>query len=398
MQAQPVQAQPMQTQPLGAQGGISVYQNPASQMAQPAASQAPMSQVPTGTNVGQSVRVATTHPVTAGQSAPASVPLYSPSETNQTPVIVQPGGTAAGSPPGMLHVGRAEPVSNIVPFFLNPTEQRELDEFLVRWERYSAGIKRYDVDFNMFTYIPTSPGVNPNEGHKIAFGNFKYIANPMRFAYVIEGEWRDNKPIKRDGDRNPHIQAEKIIIDDKAVYKYDYNAKTVYQINVPSEMIGKGIADSPLPLIFGAKADDLKRRFSMKIEHLQDGTIRLYARPLLIEDQREFRELEIILDRDLRARGLRQHDINEKGHKTFELIGTKINDRLAGIIDDLRTHFTPSTPFGWKREVQDWLPHPPAAAAVPQPQIANPPPQQRHEMPLYQNQHTWQQPILRTSN
>ena len=376
MQAQLMQASTLHAPSFGTQGTSSVYQT--QPMAQPA-----NAQVPVGTNM-QPVRVATTNvPPVTGQS----IPLYNPGDANRIPMTVQPG-TGQTPSPGMVHVGRSEPASRIVPFFLIQTEQQELDQFLARWERYSAGIKRYDVEFDLHEYDMTVPGAVPNQPQRRSFGYFKYIATPMRFVYVIEGEWRDGKKIKRDGDKNPHIFAEKIIIDDKSVFKYDHNAKMVLQINVPPEMIGKGIADSPLPLIFGAKADELKRRYSMKAVTEPNGNIRLYARPLLIEDQQEFKELEILLDKDLKAIGLRQFDINDKAYKSYGLKSPKINDRLQNILGDLKEFFTPDVPRGWKSEVTHWVPQPPPAQATPQVPMGNPYSQSptRSEVPLYRGQ------------
>jgi TIGR03009 family protein len=404
IQQQPLQAQQMQMPPFGTQGGTSVYQNlpsqnspqPTGQSGTPQVAQQPGMQQPGWQQPVLRVATAPSASVPAGQS----VPLYAPGVPNQPTQVAQPGtveGIPVVIPQGMTHMGRAEPANRIVPFFLNDAEQRELDEFLARWERYSGDIKRYDVEFNMLAYDPTIPGAVPNVPHQRTFGNFKYIANPMRFVYVIEGEWRNDEKIKRDDGKNQHIFAEKIIINEKSVFKYEYNSKTVYQVNVPPEMIGKGIADSPLPLIFGAKADELKRRFSMKIIPRQDEAIWLIARPLLVEDQQEFKELEILINRQtLHALGLKQTDINGKAYKVYELrIPPKINDRLNAIADDLKAHFTPDVPRGWKHDVHDWTApsQPPPASGAAQPQMGNPmppqvpqhtPPQQRNEVPLYE--------------
>jgi len=398
IQAQQIQAQQIQAPPFGTQGGSSVYQNFPQTTGQPGQSVNPqVAQQPGMQQPGwqQPVRVATSTPAPTGQS----VPLYTPGVPNQPPQVAQPG-TGGGISQGMSHVGRAEPANRIVPFFLNAAEQRELDEFLARWEKYSGDIKRYDVEFNLMTYDPTIPGAVPNVPYQTTYGDFKYIANPMRFVYVIEGEWRNGERIKRDEDKAPHIFAEKIIINEKSVFKYEYNSKTVHQINVPPEMIGKGIADSPLPLIFGAKADELKRRFSMKImPGPKDDMIWLIARPLLVEDQQEFKELEILINRQtLHAGGLRQWDINNKAYKVYELRNQKINARLHAVFDDLKAHFTPDVPRGWKNDVHDWVaqpqsqPHLPAAALA-QPQMGSPippqmpqqmPPPNRNEVPLYE--------------
>ena len=374
----------MQASPFGVpQTGMSVYDSNLTQpVAQPVAPQAQMG-VNAGQqmNTGQPLRTATSNP---GQS----VPLYDPGGANRTPQVVPPPAGQQGIPQGMVHVGRAEPANSVVPFFLNPDEQKALDEFLVRWEKYSATINRYDVNFTLHIYDPTTPGAKPNEAQKVAYGYFKYSAAPRRFVYAVEGEWIGDKQIKWDKDKNAHIYVEKVIMDEKSVHKYDYNAETVRQINVPPELIGKGIADSPLPLVFGAKADDLKRRFSMKLENVSDEMVRLYARPLLIEDQQEFRELEILLYKNnLTARALRQWESNGKTYKVFTLQTPQINPRTI-VIDDIKKWFTADVPRGWKRDEMDWTnpspSSPPPIPATSLPQVANPP--QNRDVPLYRTQ------------
>jgi TIGR03009 family protein len=326
------------------------------------------------------MRIAAANQPERQQPAGQPITLYGQG-LNNTPSTVQQQQPPEPQPQ-RVHVGHAEPANRIIPFFLPPEEQRELDEFLIRWEKYSTGVKRYDVDFNMFIYDSTIPGAEANKPYKVTYGYFKYVANPMRFVYHVEGEWQSSKQIKRDGDKNPNIFAEMTIIDEKSVYRYDYNSKTVVQINVPPEMIGRGIADSPLPLIFGAKADELKRRFSMKIVSTSENDTRVWlqARPLLIEDQQEFKQIDILLDKKtLQAQGLQQWDINEKAYKVFQLISPKTNDRLNFVLDDLKRWFTPEVPRGWKHEVSNWiLPQ----QARPQPRTASPVPN-RNEIPLY---------------
>jgi len=407
IQQQPIQVQPVQTPLFGTQGqmGMNAGQTQAGQMP---AGQTNVWQPNMGqpTTMQQPVlRVATANPGQPVGGQPIS--LYAPSGTNlpQAPQTVQPTAqgisqgmplsTLQGAPPGMQHVGRAEPANRIIPFWLTPEEQRELDEFLVRWERYSATIQRYEVNFNVFVHDPTIPDAQPGQPHRIAFGYFKYNANPRRFVYALEGEWQGTprRQVRRD-DRNLHIIAERTVIDDRSVHHYDYNAQVVRQINVPPEMFGRGIADSPLPLIFGARADDLKRRFSMRIVPVpgREDLIWLHARPLLIEDQREFKELEILLDRrNLTAQGLRQWDINGKTHRAFQLETPQINRNTP--FADFIGRFTSDVPRGWTRQIEEWTPpSPPPSPSIQQPHIANPPlhhpPQQHHhnEVPLYRAQ------------
>ena len=376
LQAQPMQTQPLQTQPMQAQPiqtplfsvpGTAAPQTPPSFPMVPIANPIAPVAAPIGT-IPQPVRVATANP--SYPAAPVGQPTTQP-------------------PPGMMHMGHSAPANKIIPFALTPAEQYELDEFLARWEKYSGNIKQYEVDFNMFIYEPTVSDADPRRAQKTTFGYFKYIANPMRFVYEVEGEWQGNKQMKH-GDKNPHIFAEKVIIDEKTIYKYDYVSKTRIKINVPTERVGETIDRSPLPLIFCARADQLKRRFSMKIvpDAGQPDRIWLQAKPLLLEDQQEFKELEILLDRrTLTAIGLRQWDINDKGHKAFEFRSPKTYNHIPDVIGIVKQWFTPTLERGWDEQVVDWgtlQPHP----AMPQPPTGQSPTQPpfRHEVPLYQVQ------------
>ncbi|MGL4594319.1 MAG: hypothetical protein ACRCUY_06280 [Thermoguttaceae bacterium] len=311
-------------------------------------------------------------------------------------------GNSNGQPQqNYTYVGRSAPPTRLMPYLLTPDEQKELDDYLARWEKYSEKINRFDVDFELWVYDETIPGAEAGKPQKRPFGYFKYIA-PTRFVYHVEGEWVNGVKQKRDDRTNQQIIEEKIIIDDKAVYLFDYNAQTVRQINVPPELIGRGIADSPLPLIFGAKSSDMKRRFSMKIvtgDQYKETQIWLQARPLLIEDQQEFLQIEMRLDKKtLRAIALKKDNINGKSHDVYVFDNQKINDRLVSMLDDVRTFFTPAVPRGWTHDiVQHESPaaapshsagpvasqSPPSAALTTPPQSPQQFQQPRHEIELY---------------
>ncbi|MDR2170162.1 MAG: hypothetical protein LBP59_08475 [Planctomycetaceae bacterium] len=261
---------------------------------------------------------------------------------------------------GLPHyVGHSAPAVRVHPFALKPEEQRELDDFLLRWEHYSEKVKNYEVDFNAFFYDPTnplSPPITTAEPQlkpiKIMFGYFKYVA-PKKFVYHIEGEWLQKERMKYiDAELTPNIAAEKTIIDGQSLFFYDFPAKKVTQYKMPPEMLNRTIANGPFPLIFGAKSADLKKRFSMKIvtnPDYRDKEIWLWAVPLLSDDQQEFVKIEIRLDkRTLDAKALKRIDPNEKSYTTYTLENPKVNRFLR-----LDAFFNPDVPRGWKLEIQD---------------------------------------------
>lgn len=276
--------------------------------------------------------------------------------------------------------------TRLPPFILQPQEQRELDAFLARWERISDSIKQYHADFDMWKYDATVPGIAPNTPYQRPFGSFRFIS-PDKFVYYIEGERINGNKVKRDDKANVNVLEEKIIIDNQAVYYYDYNAKKVRKSSIPPEMIRKGFADSPLPLIFGAKAADLKKRFSMKLTTRPDlvgKEIWLEAIPLNPEDQQEFRKLEIHLDNDtLRAKALKKEDINGKAYDAYVFNDVKIySNFVTALSPAIIELFTPNVPRGWQVEVTEM---PAAQAAMPTGPTAQNPQQNvpRRETLLY---------------
>ena len=385
---------PTGTQPTGTQPGQGITSQNGSIFNLPSPPQAPQPQPQTASQSPQQpsysqAQIQYSQPQYTQSLLTASVPGQS--ITDGTPV---PPTTL--QPRERVHMGRAAPSTRVPPFVLTPDEQRELDQFLMRWEKISEGIKQYHVDFELWKYDPTIPGVPAGKPYKRPFGSFKYIA-PDRFVYYIEGEWINGVQTKRDEKKNPNVMEEKIIIDSKAVYFFDYNAEKVKQANIPPDMIRKGIADSPLPLIFGAKAVDLKKRFSMRIvtgEQYRDTQIWLLARPLMLEDQQEFLQIEIRLDKNnLRAIALKKDDINGKAHDVYVFDNVKVNPWGIGnaLPPNWLGFFNPTVPRGWQLEVSDLMqdmnvqmqPNQPGrtgpAPAQMQPGVAG----QRNEIPLY---------------
>ncbi|MDR0392126.1 MAG: hypothetical protein LBH59_09480 [Planctomycetaceae bacterium] len=261
------------------------------------------------------------------------------------------------------HVGHSAPAVRVHPFILKPEEQKELDEFLLRWERYSETVNNYEVDFNAFYYDPTNPLSPPITSSdpqlkplKIMFGYFKFVA-PRKFIYHVEGEWQQKERIKYlNSETTPNVTAEKTIIDGQSLFFYDFPAKKVTQYKMPPEVMNRTIANGPFPLIFGAKADDMKKRFSMKIvtnPNFRDKEIWLWAVPLLPEDQQEFVKIEIRLDKlTMNAMALKRIDPNEKSYTTYTLQNPRINRLNVSILGNI---FNPDVPRGWKLDIQDQL-------------------------------------------
>ena len=119
-------------------------------------------------------------------------------------------------------------------------------------------------------------------GRSNAQGPFKVIAGP-------ESKW---------------------ICTGKKIYILDMLSKQYDTIEIPPQNQGQNISRSPLPFIFGMKAEDAMRRFHMRFGDFNnpDGTlvgkggkklracIHIVANPKMLNEAKEYREAEVILD------------------------------------------------------------------------------------------------------
>ena len=102
----------------------------------------------------------------------------------------------------------------------------------------------------------------------------------------------------------------KWICTGKKIYILDMLSKQYDTVEIPPQNQGQNISRSPLPFIFGMKAEDAMRRFHMKFGefHNPDGTlvdktgkklrpgIHIVANPKLLNEAKEYREAHVILD------------------------------------------------------------------------------------------------------
>jgi hypothetical protein len=146
---------------------------------------------------------------------------------------------------------------------------------------------------------------------------------------------------------------------------------------LPEEMKGKAISDGPLPFIFGAKAEQLKRRYWMRdvtpTAHV-GKQIWLEARPKFQQDAANFHKATVILNErtflpealQIIPPGIPVADDKVHAYTAFGFSDPMVNDPLAILKRDFATPLTP--PF-WKRMMvedpaaQAENPAPPAGAA-----------------------------------
>ena len=276
-----------------------------------------------------------------GPQSPARSPARVAAPGRQAPA--QRGGSAAPGAPSPQIAPR-------VPFRLTPAEQAALDRLLAAWEKRSSRIKTFSASFKRWEYDDVF------NTETVADGDLKYGA-PDKGAYRVRGD-----------------QPEHWVCDGRSIFEYDYKKKRLIERPLPPELQGKAIADGPLPFIFGSTAAKLKQRYFLRIITPPgvEGQIWLEAYPKYQKDAANFSKAELILKEDtLDPYALQIHLPSGKNRTVHQFYDLSINDPL----DRIKNYFaTPTTPFGWKRIVEQPPATPQATPGRPAVQAQRPAP------------------------
>ncbi len=170
-------------------------------------------------------------------------------------------------PPGRPPVRRPRAVVKGVapkaPFTLTPEQQNLLDQVLANWERQSNKVNNYKCTFTRWevdeTFGPKENQYVLSEGK----GEIKFKA-PDHGAYIVNDLLEWDKQKKSYAKRTEAEGFDHWVCDGIAIYEFNSPNKKLIERQLAPEMRGKAISEGPLPFIFGAKADQLKRRYWLR--------------------------------------------------------------------------------------------------------------------------------------
>ena len=248
------------------------------------------------------------------------------------------------------------------PPALSPQEQAALDQLLAAWEARSAAVKTWSCTFHKWEYNAWSPA--DAKGERLAFaesaGELKYAA-PDKGLFRIKESKQWNPQTRRYEVRGGE-SGEHWVCNGESIYEFRHTDRQLRETKLPPEMRGKAISDGPLPFVFGAKADTLKKRYWMRIITPPTATdqIWLEALPRFQADAANFSKVELILrSRDLMPFAIQIFKPGGRDQDVYQF------DPNASLIDkglDLFRDFAkPSTPFGYKYILEEAPAGPPAA-------------------------------------
>ena len=259
---------------------------------------------------------------------------------------------------------------------LPPEQEKYLHDLLDYWQQSSDQVKQYVCDFQRFEYDTEivnyrDPGTNQLAAHSIATGQIRYAA-PDRGYFETTGMVDFKAPPKAPGQdaeyarRDTNGPLEKWICDGRNIYEFDFDLKRLYETEIPKSMQGDGLANSPIPFLFGANKALLLDRYWVRVI-TPEGAANEYwleAFPKRIEDARSYSKIEIIIaEEDFLPKAMHmyspQYDPkkNNYGSRYFAFGNRRVNAKSAQIQDFFGLFVRPQTPItgGWKRVTRSAL-------------------------------------------
>jgi len=257
---------------------------------------------------------------------------------------------------------------------LTPDQQAALDRLLAAWEGRNAAVTTWSCTFYKWEYNAWSPA--DASGERLAFsesaGEIKY-ANPDKGLFRVKQSKQWNGETRRYEVRAGEA-GEHWVCNGTSIYEFRHTERQLRETRLPPEMQGKAISDGPLPFVFGAKADTLKKRYAMRLitpPGVADQ-IWLEALPRMQSDAANFSKVELILQsRDLMPFAMQIYKPGGQDRDVYQF------DPRTSLIDKgldmIRDFSKPVTPLGYTFILEDGqggAPQPPprqsaAPAALP---------------------------------
>lgn len=333
-------------------------------------------QSPTGAPAGA-------RPVAGGQAQPQATPQARPAPqavapaASQTPRVAQ-GPAAGGRPPaaqGAAPQQRPQRPQQPAAPQLSPEAAAALDRLLTAWESRNSAVKTWSCDFYKWEYNAFGP-VGPS-GDRLAFaestGEIKY-AMPDKGLFRVKESKQWNAQTSRYEQR-PGDSGEHWVCNGTSIYEFRHGDRQLRETKLPPEMRGKAISDGPLPFVFGAKADTLKKRYVMRLLPTPAGVtdqVWLEALPRTQADAANFSKVELILGaRDLIPFAIRIYKPGGQDQDVYQFIQT--TSLIDKGLDLIRDFSKPVTPLGYTFILEDGA----AAASAQQTSSPAPPPRNR---------------------
>lgn len=245
-----------------------------------------------------------------------------------------------------------------------PELQRELDNLLEQWSKASSRIERLQGKHVRIVYDTVFETERQGEGEfayqKSDKGQINLIPVPVtdKLKKMREQEVAASRSEKRASQVRTKVKSgepyelvvdrpEQWSCDGQRVFSLDLEKKEATVMQLPVDMQGRNIMDSPLPFLFGMPPETARRRFSMGFRSNKfdpnSGKAYLTVYPRLPQDANNWSRADLILDLKMLLPVAVQL-IDPAGTKitVYKFTNFQVNkNEFFGIITGSNPNFTP---------------------------------------------------------
>lgn len=182
---------------------------------------------------------------------------------------------------------------------LTQPQQQYLDQVLNVWEQSTKKIERYQCNFKRWIYDPAQ-----NTGEDAAAkgeGVIRFMQPDKGLFKVEKVEFfsgRDDKQVATYRENERQKFGEYWLCDGDYVHILDRNDKKCLKVQLPPHMRGQQIHLSPLPFLFGVKAEEIKSRYWVRPIAPPQGSkdVWIETYPKRPDDAGNYSRVQIVLD------------------------------------------------------------------------------------------------------
>ena len=177
---------------------------------------------------------------------------------------------------------------------LNKEQSDYLDIVLRAWEQRTSRIEQYQCTVTRWQYDPSIDAASPAVIDK---GVIQY-AKPDKGLFRIDQRQtlakKSPSPEYRDSDK----YGDYWVCDGEYLHIRDRNEMKALKIQLPPEQRHNGIHNSPLPFLFGVKAEEIKGRYWIRPVAPPAGNsdVWLEAWPKQLDDAGNYSRVQVVLD------------------------------------------------------------------------------------------------------
>ena len=206
-------------------------------------------------------------------------------------------------------------------FPLPADEQQYIEQVLDYWQKTSDKVRHYKCEFLRYDYDTEFVNIRDSRtnqlyAHHQAFGEIRF-ASPDKARFETTKVYKFAGPPKEQGGNATYEPLEGHsmwgrtinecwVCTGQSVFSFDFEQKARHEEKIPPRLQGN-VVESPLPFLFGAKKDDVMKRYWVRYipkyetdaqEKLIKNEIWLDIYPKRINDAQNYSKVELILSAD----------------------------------------------------------------------------------------------------